>query len=358
MVRTERPRRSSPASGTRQQGNPRHLWETSLVGGPAAWSGPEIAHLDDWLFQLDDAETAGLLANVGRLGAVRANGGMAAVAALPRSEVVVAEADGLFARMRRDILEGRGLALIRGLPVDGLSTEECELLAWCVGIHLGVPIHQNPQGDLTVDVIDQGKDFAHHQVRAYETAAELNYHSDSSDIVGLLCIRPAAAGGVSTVVSSTRAHDELVRRDPAAAELLYEPWWHFNPADGSVAARPICARKGGELFTHYGRRYLDLGAADPRTPVLDGEHRAALDLFDEMVRDPKLVLDMHFRPGDLQLLNNYKILHSRTEYVDHPDPQLRRHLLRIWLVVPELEAPPEFVDVGIIPRTVAFSGPG
>lgn len=327
----------------------------SIMGGPAAWAGREIAGSEE-LFRLDDAQTGALVARVGELLPTRTSGGIELAATRQADEVLVPEVAELFARMRTELLHGRGVALIRGLPVDELSIEECEVLAWCVGIHLGVPIHQNPQRDLIVHVVDNGKDFARREVRAYETAAELNYHSDSSDIVGLLCIRPAQSGGVSTVVSSTRIHDEMVRRDPVAAALLYEPWWHYNPADGSVTARPICVRQGDDLFTHYGRRYLDLAAADPRTPDLSDEQRSALDLFDDFVGDRDLVLDMDFQPGDLQLLNNYKILHSRTEYTDHRDPRLRRHLVRIWLVLPEMDPPPEFVDVGIIPRTVAFSG--
>lgn len=327
----------------------------STVGGPAAWAGHDIAGADDWRFRLDDTQMATLLAHVDRLLPTRFSGGMEAIAARPPDELRMPEAEHLFTSMREQILNGRGVALIRGLPVENLSTEECELLTWCVGIQLGVPIHQNPQHDLIVHVVDHGKDFARREVRAYETLAELNYHSDSSDIVGLLCIRPAPAGGVSTVVSATRVHDEIVAQSPDAARLLYEPWWHYNPADGSVTSRPICVRHGDELFTHYGRRYLDLGAADPRAEPLTDEQQAVLDIFDELVRGADLVLNMDFQPGDLQLLNNYKILHARTQYTDHPEPHRRRHLCRIWLVAPELDPPAEFVDLGIIPRTVAFS---
>ena len=166
-------------------------------------------------------------------------------------------------------------------------------------------------------VQDDGKDFSRREVRAYETSSELNYHSDSSDVVGLLCIRPAMSGGVSTIVSSARVHDELFERNPDYARLLYEHWWHYSPADGTVAMRPICIRHQDDLFTHYGRRYLDLGADDPRTPPLSVDRRAALDMFDELVRLPDLVLNIDFQR--------------------------------------DFEPPPEFVDIGITPRTVAFA---
>lgn len=321
------------------------------VGGPAAWSGREIAADGDWHFELDREETDALLAAVRRLSPVRAAGGMQAVAALAPAEVAIPEIGASMVAIREQLVSRRALALIRGLPIDHLTSEECELLTWCIGVQLGIPIHQNDRRELIVHVRDEGKDFDHREVRAYETAAELNYHSDSSDIVGLLCRRPAKSGGVSTVVSSVRVHDELVGRDPALAALLHGDWPHYNPAEERIETRPICVEHGGDLFTHYGRRYIELAAGDSLTE----EQRAVLDAFDELSRRPDLVLNMDFRPGDLQLLNNYKVMHSRTEYVDHPDPGLRRHLYRIWLVVPDPEPPPEFVDIGFIPRSVAFA---
>lgn len=327
------------------------------IGGPTSWAGREIGQDASWTFEFPAELARDLHTQMKDLEPAQREGGMAAVAKVGR------HLDGfrrstMVESVRNQLVDGCGLALIRGLPVDGLTVEQCELLVWCLGTQLGIPIHQNPEHDLIVHVADEGKDWGNPSVRAYETAESLNYHSDSSDIVGLLCVRPALSGGVSTVVSASRVHDELIRRDPDAAALLYEPWWHFNPASNTVVQRPICVRHGNRLFTHYGRRYLDLGAQDPRTPAMTDEQRKALDLYDAIAASPELVLNMDFRPGDLQLLNNYTTMHARTAYIDQPEPERRRLLLRIWLVLAnDLEIPVEFGDIGIIPRSAALAAP-
>lgn len=327
----------------------------SPIGGPAAWAGSDVAGDDDWKYPLDERQREALLEHVHSLLPLYDVEDMPGVLGSCR-QLARTPLDDLVAEVRGQLLEGRGFALIRRLPVDEVTDTQCELMILCIGALLGIPIHQNPQHQYVVHVRDEGKDFARRDVRAYETAASLNYHSDSSDVVGLLCGRPARSGGISTVVSSVRVHDELVRRDATLAARLHESWPHYNPADGRLEMRPICVERHGELFTHYGRRYLELGLNDPRAgPAPDG-WRPLLDAYDGVASDPNLVLNMDFRRGDLQLLNNFKVMHSRTAYVDHPEPELRRHLYRVWLVLPELQLPPEFEDIGIISRSTAFMG--
>ena len=46
---------------------------------------------------------------------------------------------------------------------------------------------------------------------------------------------------------------------------------------------------------------------------------------------PELYFDMDLAPGDIQWLSNHTILHARTGYGDYPEPERKRHLLRLWL---------------------------
>jgi hypothetical protein len=248
--------------------------------------------------------------------------------------------------------------LVRGVPLDGLTPEQIELLYWGIGCHVGHPIHQRGEDDLLVYVRDQGVDPNSPLVRGYQTSARLDYHCDSSDVVALLCVRPAARGGLSTIVSSVAVHDELVRRSPELAALLHEQWWHDRKSgDGpeSFFECSVFAEKDGRLFAHYGRAYMESVVRNPDIAPLSGDRVAALDALDELTNSADFTLNMDFRRGDIQFLNNYTVMHARTEYTDHPEPERRRELIRLWLVMDgDLGLPDDFAAAGIVSREVAF----
>ncbi|NHB12602.1 TauD/TfdA family dioxygenase, partial [Burkholderia cepacia] len=133
-------------------------------------------------------------------------------------------------------------------------------LFWGLGTHLGIGIAQNPAGDLLVHVRDQGLDFSNPEVRGYQTSARLEYHSDSSDIVALLCVRPAREGGVSTIVSAGAVRAEAHARRPDLADVLDGPWWwDRRQADlaTSFFERRIFAESDGALVSYYGRAHIE-----------------------------------------------------------------------------------------------------
>lgn len=325
------------------------------VGGPAAWLGDDIVGDDDWKYGFSDTALEALVDRARQIaGPIRDGRPLAEVRA---SEIELAELDDVSAAMRAQLLGGRGYALVRGLPVDQLDHTENQVLYWLIGSQLATPIHQNEHRDVLIRVRDQGKDFDNPTVRSYETAANLGYHSDSSDIVGLYCLHPAMQGGTSTVVSSVAVHDEVVRRRPDLAPLLYEPWPHFSPTKQTVGFQPICVRNAaGQLFTRYGRKYVEMGPEqDASVAPLTDDQFALLDLFDAVTHSDGFALNVDFQPGDVQFLNNYVTMHARTEYVDFPEEHRRRELLRMWLVVREgLDLPQAFAGIGFVSREVAF----
>ena len=325
----------------------------SIVGGPRAWLAREQRELSDWEYRLSDAEVAELVDAARRLDrSVSPPTGFADVTV--ESFPLRATAATLRSILE-ELLEGRGFALIRGVPVDELSVREAELLMWGVGLHLGIPIPQNAAGDLVVHVKDQGRRFSDPEVRAYETSEVLEYHTDSGDIAGLLCLQPAKRGGVSTITSATAIHDEMVRRRPDLAQLLYEPWLRVTLLEKTIRRRAICERLDDRLYFGYGRMYLERASSESsEIPPLTGDQIAALDLVDELANHPDFRLDMHFSPGDIQFLNNYAILHARTEYEDWPEPERMRDLCRLWIVREDMVLPPGFKAHGIVARTVAF----
>lgn len=326
-----------------------------IMGGPAAWRGCDISDHDDWKIELTDghrAELLAALAAVDRPGIELRDIGIADFP-LPTLAPVLA-------RVVTELTDGRGFVLLRGVPVADLSMHSIELLYWGVGQHVGIPIHQQHADDLLVHIRDMGLDPDDPLVRGFQTSARLEYHADSSDIVGLLCVRPAKAGGVSTIISSVAVHDELVRRRPDLADLLHEQWWHDRRSGNgpdSFFRCSVFAESGGKLFAHYGRAYIESAVRGEGVPGLSAAQLDALDALDALTNDPRFVLNMHFAPGDIQFLNNYTVMHARTDYVDHPEPERHRDLIRLWLILRgELGLPPDFEAGGITPRAAAFGG--
>jgi len=188
----------------------------------------------------------------------------------------------------------------------------------------------------------------------------LPFHSDTSDIVGLLCIRPAMRGGTSTIVSAVAVHDEIVRRRPDLAAVMYEPWWFDRKrGDGpdSFAQCPMYAvNDSGKLFAFYGPDLYKTAQRGEHVPNLTDQQWEAMALIDEINGSPDYQLHMDFQPGEIQFINNYSVMHSRTSYEDYPDPDLRRDLIRLWLTLDQdLDIPEEFNERGLKTRSSAFA---
>jgi hypothetical protein len=236
-----------------------------------------------------------------------------------------------------DLLEGRGFVQFRGFPVERYSVEQAAIAYLGIGAHLGSFRSQNAKGHLLGHVRDLGLDIRKPTVRYYQTNRELEYHTDSCDIVGLLCLQTARSGGESMIVSSVTLHNEMLRRRPDLYPLLFNSF----PTDrrGEVPPGmlpwfevPVFSWYGGKLTTIYSGQYIRSAQENfPAARRLSSEEREALDLFDALSRDPSLNLKIEFRPGDMQFLHNHQILHSRTDFEDWPEPERRRHLFRLWL---------------------------
>ncbi|MGD9988572.1 TauD/TfdA family dioxygenase [Pseudonocardia sp.] len=325
-----------------------------VIGGPAAWRGPEIVDSPEWKIELTPEHVEEL--RVALRGIDQPDRSLRSIT---RDDFPLPTLASVLAGVQDELVDGRGFVLLRGVPVDELSERQAELMYWGIGLYVGVPIHQKGEDDLLLHIRDMGLDRNDPLVRGFQTSARLDYHADSSDVVGLLCIRPAMRGGVSTIVSAVAVHDEIVRRRPDLAEVLHERWWHDRRSgDGpeSFFQCPIFAEEGGKLFAHYGRAYIDSAPRGEGVPDLTAAQVEAMDLLDELDNSPDFVLNMNFAPGDIQFLNNYRIMHARTDYEDYPEPERKRDLIRLWLVLDrDLGLPPDFEAGGITPRSAALS---
>jgi hypothetical protein len=299
------------------------------LGGPAAWRGTDLAHSCDWIVRLDEAAVAELER---ARDAVRARG--LALGAMRREDFPLPMLGAAVRGWTRELTDGRGFLVVRGLPVSRWGAEDSALVYWGLGLHLGRPGAQNAAGDLLGHVVDTGEDAANPFVRRYRTAGDIAYHCDLADVVGLLCLHTARRGGASRIVSSVTVYDELLCRRPDLIGRLYEPVALDRRDEGRHGAGWVpaipCRYGGGRLRTFYHSDYFRSAARHPDAPVGPPELEL-FDVYEAIASEPGLYLDMEFEPGDVQLLSNHTILHARTAYEDWPEAERKRHLLRLWL---------------------------
>jgi alpha-ketoglutarate-dependent taurine dioxygenase len=244
--------------------------------------------------------------------------------------------------------QGRwGMCLLKGFPVDRWREDDTRLAYWGMGLHMGVARTQNRASEFLNDVRDIGSAYRNTNGRGYNTNASLDFHMDSCDVVGLLCRRAARHGGDSKVVSSMAVFDEMRRQHPELAAVLRGRFYFSyqgaqDPAQPPYYCCPIVGNHPVCFAMRTNRKNIIAAQRDfDAVPRLLAGQVEALDLLDELMTDPRFCFSMSLERGDLQLLNNYVTIHSRTEFEDHEDPDMKRHLLRLWLAVPGAQALPE-----------------
>jgi len=246
-----------------------------------------------------------------------------------------------FAQFSETLEDGRGFLLLRGFPVERYTEEQINLVTYGIGLHLGEPVGQNPKGDLLGKVMAVG-DPTKKETRVYETNLYLPYHTDPSDVVGLMCVRKAKRGGLSSLVSVASIYNEILENHRELLGLFYKQYYYAHLGEDKPKLSSLFSYNGGKLSCRYLRQYIELGHAEMGLP-LSAVEIEAFDTFDRIMHDPRLRVDMMLEPGDLQLANNYAALHSRNDFEDHAEQEKRRKMLRLWLKMPNARTPgPEF----------------
>ena len=306
------------------------------------WRASDVAHADDWTLTLSEKDIAELDA---ALAHAKAKGGD--LLDVTKEDFPLPSLRARLRELEEDLIDGRGFCLIRGLPVERYSDDDASLIYWGIGMHLGKPWPQNKHGHLLGDVTDQGKSGADPTSRGNEIGGvAFPYHSDGSDLVGLMCLRKAKSGGVSTVANAVAIHNELVRTRPDLAALLYEPQPYDYRGEEPKGGQPfyfvpVFTEHAGRLFVRYIRPYIESSQRHASAPRLSPQAREAFDLVDAMCADPAFNVFMDLQPGDMQFVNNYHVLHARTAYEDWPERNRKRHLKRLWLETARLADRPD-----------------
>ena len=314
------------------------------IDTPACWLGKEMAgDPARWLHTLTDDQIAELEAAATHYLALGRDVGEITAGDFPLP-AFSAHLDAL----RQKLLKGVGVEVIRGLPVTGYGQEFAAAIFCGIGAHLGSARSQNADGHILGHVRDAGRDANDPNARIYQTAERQTFHTDSADVVGLLCLREAMEGGRSLLVSAEAIYNRMRAERPDLLERLFDPIatdrrGEVPPGSLPYMEIPPLSWHAGKLTVFYQRQYIDSAQRFADALRLSGDHVAALDLFDALANDEAMHFSMQLQPGDMQFVYNHALLHDRTGFTDWPDPARRRHLLRLWLSIPgDRELPDSF----------------
>lgn len=256
-----------------------------------------------------------------------------------------------------EVRAGRGFVVLRGLPVDDMSEQEFVAAVWGIGTHFGKALSQNTGGDLIGHVVDASADDA--TPRMYRSNLELRPHNDITAMISLACWHKSQSGGASVIVSAVTVHDELRGSAPELLEPLYQGFHYHQvgeeaPGEPPVTRHrvPLFAVRNGQLSSRYLRSNLVAGHKVLGTP-LTAEEIHAMNRFDQVATAPENRLAFFLERGDMIVINNYTVMHARTSFQNFPEPERKRHLVRLWLDQDGFrDAPPEynFHETNGVPR--------
>ena len=303
------------------------------VTDPAVWTGQGMAARDDWIYTLGGDDIAAL-GDIAKQVRARIGDDADGLIGLDPADIDLGAFGAPMAEVFHQIKDGRGFQLIRGMPVADWDRLDLAIAYWLIGLQIGTPLSNNPDGDMIGHVTDMGLDYNNPSHRGYQTSAHMLFHTDQCDVVTLLCLQTSMTGGSSKIVSAPAVHNEMLRRNPhLVAELTADMFWtkhgEVSPGEDPWYRMAVFNYLDGYLTTAGGYKHIEKGHALPRNPPLTEAQMAAFALMAAVNED--LHLSMHFEIGDVHILNSHVTMHSRTAYEDWPEPEKRRRLWRLWL---------------------------
>ena len=307
---------------------------------PAGWEPARMRASEDWIYRLSEAENQEIESAVG---AIEARG--LDITAVGRAEFPLPRLAPVLAQLRDELMKGRGFGMLRGLALERYTQVQASKAFWGIGTYLGRAIPQNVQGHVFAHVKDQGGVSG--RDRNYTTTAALSFHCDSCDILGLGCVNTGKSGGEHRICSSVTLYNEMLKRRPDLARELGGPFYRSRSGDGFGGAKPYIVQRTFNFvdgfFSCRSASGSILGAQKySEVPRLTPVQREAIEVFNAMAEE--LALPIRFRPGDLFFVMNHTMMHARTAYEDWPEPERKRHLLRLWLSNGERPLPPEIAE--------------
>ncbi|NKB57327.1 MAG: hypothetical protein GKS00_13450 [Alphaproteobacteria bacterium] len=306
-----------------------------IDNGPIAWTSDSLP-ADAGLIRVTDACREEMLAIAAF---VEAN--PLPILSLRPSDFDMPACRTMMGEVRAMLKSGAGFAVIDRLPLDDISRESATALYWLLTRMVGQTVAQKWDGLMVYDVRDTGKALIDASgVRSSVTNAGQEYHNDNAfnlppDYVALFCLQTAKEGGVNGVVSFQTAHNKMLERHPDLLERLYEPFcfdrqMEHAPDDDRVSDYPIFEYDGTTLRTRFSDRLSRVGY-EMRGGSIDAKGSDAIDALREIISEPGARREFMFEPGQIQIVDNRRLGHRRTAFTDWPEPEQRRHLVRLWV---------------------------
>jgi len=303
-----------------------------VFNGESAWLGSEMAKQPErWLYTLSQNEISDLENAAQSYLSLHQDTGQITKDAFPLKVFNDHLAD-----LQKQLLQGTGIELLRGLPIQDYSQELIATIFCGIGAHLGAARSQNAQGHILGHVKDIGADANDPNSRIYQTNERQTFHTDSADVVGLMCVNAAKQGGESLLVSAESIYNRMRNECPELLAALFDPIATDRRGEIPEGAEPfmeipVFNWHAGFLTVFYQRQYIDSAQRFDEAMRLSPVHIEALNKLDQLANDSDLHFGMQLEPGDMQFVYNHNQLHDRTGFLDWPDKNKRRHMLRLWL---------------------------
>jgi len=324
------------------------------VVDPAGWDAAALRDVSTWSYRITDGDAGELEAAVD---AVRRRG--IAMVDIEKGDFPLGAFAGVLADVRHELMDGRGIVMMQGFPLDRFDREGVAIAYIGLGAHLGSTMSQNKLGHILGHVKDLGGDYQDPNTRGYMTNAEMRFHTDACDYVGLLCLQTPMSGGASRIASSVTVYNTMLARRPDLVEALCGDYYRsrsgeVSPGDLPYFKQPIFSFEQGYFSATGAGAVIDKAQKLPGVPKFTPVQKEAIEVYRQTVDE--LALDIDFQRGDIQFLNNFVMLHTRREYRDWPEEARKRHLLRLWLYDPEGRPIPKEQREGRFGRGVNVRG--
>jgi hypothetical protein len=265
--------------------------------GPCVWTGEEIKNSKRWI---RDFPASGTMALDAALAAVNKAG--LEWSQITRKDFPLSSLDGLLADIADELENGVGIMKLRGFPVDRYDEDDLRRIYFGLGTHLGTPVFQNRSGELMRAIRDEGAHVGrtYGQVQTKDASGQsgtflssyartltnnlLRFHTDRTDVVGLLCVRQARAGGVSRLCSTAAIHNAILAQRPDLLDVLFEDFYRSRLGEeskdpSSVYKLPVFGLRDGRLTSHYSLTFIEAAELVPGVPKLTTAQREAIDML-------------------------------------------------------------------------------
>jgi hypothetical protein len=308
---------------------------------PAEWRVADLETDRSWVYDIDDAARRDLTQ------VIKA----AYVPDLPlfdytRHNFELGAAGAVITKAISEAKHGLGLALVHGLPREGLSEKEFELMNWAIGLNAGVARPQGRLSQYISAVRDVGTEYRNASGRGYSSNAKLDFHVDGTDLATLGCYNIAKSGGQSMVSSSVTARKILIEERPDLAEIAHGDFYFSRqneeaPDEAPYYAQPLYDIYDGHVFGKWNRNRVQSAQNIEGVPPLSVAQHETMDVLDAILRRQDVMFSLYLKPGDFQIVNNHVMCHSRTDYIDYDAPERKRLLNRLWLAPPDSKRLPD-----------------